>query len=405
MKIFRFFLSATILFASFSLSADAPLIRIDEEEAVPEVEETGHLIELRDPNADNRENTPPGALAAIVAAGGVIYDWAPSPDPMRVTGGANLVDALLSPDETLLVLLEKTGAKKGPNATRILCFNLLNDKLVRAFPVKDRKLSGAAFVPGTTQIIATQLAQEAFQQPDRLIAIDLRTGEIKRESQPFAAEIRAFALNASNSFVNLKGDDAILMIPHDSFEKSPQTIQTLVREPELLLTPDGSRLVVYGNGRMELYNTGNPVPELISSRKIPDDFKPSRALAANNDASVLIFLDPSGKGYLYAGGIFRRLEGRVTGIGCCRVADRKLFLGIEQKESINLYLLPNEIEPEATCSPGELRPRMAGRMFRLFPRTSSAEPELILVDNRANIFLLTVKPRRWQKRLIFEAPK
>ena len=29
-------MSATILFASFSLSADAPLIRIDEEEAAPE---------------------------------------------------------------------------------------------------------------------------------------------------------------------------------------------------------------------------------------------------------------------------------------------------------------------------------------------------------------------------------
>ena len=78
---------------------------------------------------------------------------------------------------------------------------------------------------------------------------------------------------------------------------------------------------------------------------------------------------------------------------------------IQQKEAINLYQLPNEIEPQATCSPGELRPRMTGRNFRFFARTSTSEPELILIDNRANIFNLTVKPRRWQKRLIFEAPK
>ena len=405
MKIFRFFLFAAVLSATVSLPADAPLIRIDEEEPDPVVEATGRLIELRDSNVDNRENTPPGVLAALVAANGVIYDWTPSPDPMRVTGGANLVDAFLSPDETLLVLLEKTGAKGGPNATRVLCFNLLNDKLVRAFTVTDRNLSGAAFIPGTTLFVAPQLAQEAFQQPDRLIAVDLRTGEIKRESQPFAAEIRAFAVNVSNSFVCLEGDDVILMIPHDAFEKTPQKIQTLVREPELLLTPDGGRLVVYGNGRMELYNTEVPVPELLSSREIPTDFEPSRAIAASDDASILVFLDPSGKAYLYAGNIFRRIEGRVTGIGCCRAADRKLFLGIEQKESICLYNLPTEVEPQTTCSPGDLRPRTTGRNFRLFVRTSTAEPELILIDNRANIFELTVKPRRWQKRLIFEAPK
>ena len=405
MKIFRFFLLAAALSTAASLSADAPLIRIDDEESTPVVEETGRLIELRDPNADNRRNTPPGVLASLVAADGVIYDWTPSPGPMRVTGGANLIDAFLSTDETLLVLLEKTGAKEGPNATRVLCFNLLNDKLVRAFTVADRKLSGAAFVPGTTQFIAPQLAQEAFQQPDRLVAVDLKTGIVKRESQPFARAVRTFVLNAVCSFVCLDGDDTILMIPHEAFEKAPQQIQTLVRDPQLLLTPDGNRLIVYGSGRMELYDTTPATPELITSREIPTDFEPSRAIAADNDASTLVFLDPSGSGYLYAGGVFRRIEGKLTGLGCCRTADRKLFLGIQQKEAINLYQLPNEIEPQATCSPGELRPRMTGRNFRFFARTSTSEPELILIDNRANIFNLTVKPRRWQKRLIFEAPK
>ena len=70
MKIFRFFLFAAVLSATVSLPADAPLIRIDEEEPDPVVEATGRLIELRDSNVDNRENTPPGVLAALVAANG-----------------------------------------------------------------------------------------------------------------------------------------------------------------------------------------------------------------------------------------------------------------------------------------------------------------------------------------------
>ncbi|MBS1368661.1 MAG: hypothetical protein HPZ91_01785 [Lentisphaeria bacterium] len=405
MKIFRFFLFAAAFSAAFSMRADAPLIRVDDVETPPAVKETGRLLELRDPNVNNRENTPPGVLAALVAANGVIYDWSPSPDPMRVTGGADLVDAFLSPDESLLALFERTGGKEGPNATRVLCFNLLNSKLVRAFTVADRKLAAAAFVPGSTLFVAPQLAQEAFNQPDRLVAVDLRTGSVKSESLPFEQPVRSFAVNAERSFVTLEKSENILMIPHEAFEAPARQIRTLVREPELLLTPDGSRLVVYGNGRMELYNAAIPVPELLSSREIPEDFKPSRAIAASDDASVLVFLDPSGKAYLYAGGIFRALDGKVTGTGCCRLADRKLFLGIQQKEAVSLYSLPNEVEPQATCAPGELRPRMTGRNFRLFVRTSTAEPELILIDNRANIFELTVKPRRWQKRLLFEAAK
>ena len=43
MKIFRFFLLAAALSTAVSLSADAPLIRIDDEESTPVVEETGRL--------------------------------------------------------------------------------------------------------------------------------------------------------------------------------------------------------------------------------------------------------------------------------------------------------------------------------------------------------------------------
>lgn len=74
----------------------------------------------------------------------MVYDWAPSPDRSRITGGADLVDAFLSSDETLLVVLEKVGGKEGPNATRVICCNLRNGKIVRGFTIPERKLAGAA---------------------------------------------------------------------------------------------------------------------------------------------------------------------------------------------------------------------------------------------------------------------
>ena len=102
---FSLLASAVLLFGA----ADVPPIPFEEETERPAVAETGRLLELKDPAADNRGNTPPGALASLVARPGVVYDWAPSPDRSRITGGADLVDAFLSTDETLLVVLEKRG--------------------------------------------------------------------------------------------------------------------------------------------------------------------------------------------------------------------------------------------------------------------------------------------------------
>ena len=54
-----------------------------------------------------------------------------------------------------------------------------------------------------------------------------------------------------------------------------------------------------------------------------------------------------------------------------------------------------------TVSPGELRPHSRDDNFRLFSLSSSGEPQLLLIDHHANIFRLTVQPRRWKKSILF----
>ncbi|MDR0932445.1 MAG: hypothetical protein LBM70_05420 [Victivallales bacterium] len=405
MKFFTYIGVFATFFTALNLFADAPMIHVDELEVTPTVKTTGKLLELRDSAVNNRADTPPGVLAALIADDGVIYNWTPSPDPMRVTGGADLIDAFIAPDESLLVLLENIGGNSELNATRILCFNLLNNKIVRAFMVENRKLAMAQVVPGSTCFIAAQVAQEKFKQKSRLIAVDLRTGKIKGESQEFEQPIRSLAVNIERSFVVPEKSDDIIAISHDKFAVNGQKIKTLVPNPKLLISPNGNRLVVYGEKRMELYNLATPKLELLHSRELPENFTPDNAISITDNASNLLFFDAVGKAYLYIGETFRQLDGKFTGAGCCRVADGKLFLGIQQKEAINFYQMPNDLDPQSVGVPGELRPRTGGRNFKIFVRTTSTDPELIVIDNRANIFELTVKPRRWQKRLIFEASK
>ena len=129
------------------------------------------------------------------------------------------------------------------------------------------------------------------------------------------------------------------------------------------------------------------------------------ALLPGNSADLLILAENSGQALLFSGEISRPLTDKFAGTGCVRTADRLLFLAQDPKEAIGVYHLPTEVVPSITVSPGELRPFSRGRNFRLFVLTTSGEPELLLIDSHANIAWLTVKPRRWQKELLFAAPK
>ncbi len=406
----RIFLSfAAIVAAAASLyAADTPPLAILEETGQPTVVETGKLLTLQDSSRKNTERTPAGALAAQVARRGVLYEWVPSADQTRITGGADLVDAFLSPDETLLVLLENVGGKTGPNSTRILCWNLLNNQLVAAFTVPERKLATALPIPGSTRIVAIQQPQEELEQPAALLVIDLKDGTIVQESKAFLEEARSIAVTPTQTFVAVKGDDNIRILRHHDFAGEPGILRTLAPTPRLQLSPGGSTLLIYGEDRAELLSTpdGPGVPELTSTVELSNGFQPVSALLSNDKGDSLILADASGKAILFANGLARPLTERFTGAATCRVTDQKLFLGTDPNEAISFYQLPNETTPTATVSPASLRPRNRGRVFRLFALTGSGsgEPNLILVDHLANIYRLSVLPRRWQKEMIFTAP-
>jgi len=402
MRIFLLILAAAA--AALPLCAvDVPFLPSEDKVEKPVVAETGRLLELPDSAQTNRKNTPPGVLGSLVAKPGVVYEWTPSPDQTRITGGADLVDAFLSPDETLLVLLEKLGGKGGPNGTRVLCWNLLNNRLVRAFPIPDRKLAGTRPLPDGPYFVASQRAQKEFDQPDRLVTVDLLNGTINQESQPLKGAVRSFAVGRKQTYATIEGEENIFQFSNRNFSGAPQFIRTLVSEPRLLLSPNGGTLVVYGKGRLEILNTKTEsgLPEMLSSRELPEEFPPVFGLLPFDSADTLILADASGQALLFSNGMQRSLTNQFSGIACCRAADRKLFLCIKPKESISLYQLPNETTPSVTVSPNELRPHSRNDNFRLFTLTGSADPMLLLIDNHANIFRLTVQPRRWKKSFLF----
>ena len=130
-----------------ALMAGGGFIRNFEEESLPEVEATGSLLAIDAPGRDNAADTPAERSAAKVAVPDKLFEWTPSPDPGRVTGGADLIDALLSADQSLLILIEKVGGRRPPSGGRILMYNLFNNRLDNALPLEKTLPGPAALLP------------------------------------------------------------------------------------------------------------------------------------------------------------------------------------------------------------------------------------------------------------------
>ncbi len=390
------------LLLCLSLHAVGGAILNQEKETPPTVNPTGSLLAIDSPGRNNAADTPRGMSAARLAVSGKVFEWTPSPDPGRVTGGADLIDALLSPDESLLVVLEKVGGKRTPSGCRILMFNLFNNKLVNAIFLSDTLPGPAVFLPDGTTLSMVRRAQEALNQPEQLMLFDLATGT-RRLSIPLPSPVRGLAANASATWVTLAEGNRFLRFDHRDFEKKPTEIRTLIPNPGLALTADGKTLILFGAGRLEFFNAAGSATELLGSRQLPENFIPAWCVPVSADGRSLVMAAENGPAMLLAGSAFRELASKSGVPGSYRTDDRKFLLPIPFKESINLYTLPENVNPETTASPGRLRPFSSADNFRIF-FCSGPEQEAILVDHRANISRLRIKAKRWEKSMIFEAP-
>ncbi len=385
-------------------AAEAPLIRVDDPITKPKVEETGALLEIEAKNNENLKGTPTGVLAGLIADRDKHYEWIPSTDTTVVSGGADFLDAQLSPDESVLTILERIGGAGKFNSSRLVFVNLLNEKIIRAITIGERRLTAFDFVPGEAAIIAVQAAQKENEQPDKLLKINIRAGQVTSESSPLKNPVRSVAVNASHCFIVCEKEDFCSMYPTDNLRDSPQKLRTLIPDARVALSPSGRTLLLYGQKRYELFRVSGGTCELLASREFDLGTEPSWGMVAD-DGNMVVLAAPSGKALLFAGGVVRVLEARSSGIGAYRPSDRKLLLGAEKNDSLSLYTLPASADAEQTVSPGGLRPHTRFRNFRVFFLSTPDENEMILIDRRGNISQLQAKERRWQKKLVFAAPK
>lgn len=399
------FFSFLLLFSGAFAAADVlPKLRYDRPLPQVSVEPTGKWEKLPSPGNRNDLKNPPGALAAILSENNFVFNWKPSPDISRVSQPADLTGAILSEDESTLIIAERIGGKDKNNSTRLLFVNLAGARVCGGFELPMRRITAIAAIPGVSgKIIAVQEAQEATNTQNKLLVIDLRRRRITAESAPLPRVISTFATDGSRIWFASSGATSVSEIELDMLNGGEiKNHETKAEICGISFCRSSNSLFVAERGFCEFFSVRPDTLFLEKSLPLPAGFTPVWTLALRQPANSAVIVDNNGKAlFVFSGGTMP-LQEKVEPYGCL-LPDNQVMLGCSRQMQIMRMHFPSA-DPQGYITPNTLRPANRNKTFKLFARTTNPV-QLIQLDERGNIFQITLTGRRGKKNPVMLVDK
>lgn len=401
----RFLLTWLLFSGLLCASATTPVIHMEQEDSRPQVAETGRLDAVSMPGVRNNSGVPRGSTAGRLAVNGYEFNWTPSQQSGKATGGADLLSAALSDDETVLLLTERIGGKDKPNSTRLILINIRSGKIIRSTLLKERRIAEARFIPGTDQLLAIQHAQKEFEMPEALVRIDLKTGRVIARSKPAGGELLSFCTDGSKAWYTVKDQEYIYELDLAAMDQEAQAIRSRITGSRLIITPDMQTVIAFGKEKIEKFKvSAEQKLALIQTIDILPGFAPTQALAADDSGFQLFLVEPDKKAVLYKGSSPTEADMKPASFHTIYRKDNTLFYGILKHNAIGKIALPGISISGRPVVPGKLKPVSRNVTWKMFA-LSTSPCKILLIDTRSNISMLEVTKRRWKKSNILLVDK
>lgn len=381
-----------------SVSAQVPKIHYDREIGRPEIKATGKLEKVMTPGAINNANTPPGMLAYAVAENNCIFNWEPSVDTGRITSQADIIDALLSPDESLLIIAERIGGANQNNSTRLLFVNLINSKLCGSMDIPERRIVKLLDLPGQNgTFLALQEGQSAFQNGNALLKIDIRRKRVRQIGQDINEQITGICTDGNSVWFSALNSTRICELELDN----PFKLRHYdTKKPVMMLgyNPSSKSVIAVEDGYCEFFNVVPSGLFLDNSVELPANYKAAWFMCISSRSNSALTVDGDGKALFISPGGLMPLTGRFAPYGCT-LPDGTVLMGtVERLPRVNNIILPGG-DVKGYIVPASLRPLNRNRTFAIFASTAKV-PEFIQLDERGNVFKLSMSSRRGRKSSI-----
>jgi len=366
----------------------APLIYGSEEEVRTHVTPTGSFVEL---GADTRkENVKlPGVAEKVDQKR--LFRWKPSPAGAPM-GGADLTDAVLSPDGTLFCVAEQIGGAGNLNSTRLVLIN--PEKGILGGPMLEEvRVLRLGFLPeGALLWLLAESGRNTDKAPAFLI-YDLTAGKVIARSRPLAFAPGRILSAGESLWVASRNDRTLFRYDLKNFAAEPERLSA----PFVIsaLTPRKQELLAFGEGGGAVYAIRDGKAFQTGSIPVPPGLCPEWCRLMPGEDAVFAVSTADGKGGVLNDGKFSVLRESDAAPGWIFPEGKRLIFGDRQQEFLHPFRLP-DLEPDKTVKPGKERPATRNRTFCFFALPDKI-PSLLQMDERGNVFTVQMDGRRVRK--------
>jgi len=368
----------------------------------PQVRPTGEFSEMPIPAPKGKKKGKSDTTAALLGVPDRDFVWKPSKLTSSAIGTADLTGADLSADGTLLVLCERVGGEGKANSTRLIFIDIREEKLVGGFLIPEQFLSSIRFLEKSpVEILALRHPFEPYKVTGGLVRVNLKTRKITDQAAAPAGTsgITSFAQCGGKLICTAGGSDLLYEYALDDLAAGPLKIRSGLTAPLVCSCGDGIAAFSSDGVRLFSYKRGKLTPAEHISRA-PEGFTPRRTVMIDAAIPAIVFAGETGESFWYfRGGNFRRLAERGSGAAVFDGKDR-LFAGMEAGAKIVTFQMPEGRETGRPIPINSLKPSTRNSTLGFF-HVPAMKGAFLLLDSRANLFLVDPSRSRWKKTIVY----
>ncbi|OGV39057.1 MAG: hypothetical protein A2X48_18025 [Lentisphaerae bacterium GWF2_49_21] len=361
-------------------------------------------VEKLDPedgeDGDKEIKVPENCIAARLTNKNEKIMWTPK-WYFEGVGGIKLPGIAVSPDSSVLAIIETTGTDNGPNGSRIVLFNTYNWQILKIHEYEENKITKLSFLPNGSKIALWSEKQSSIKKPYELLLVGIEKGDVQSASREIKADVSDIVAN--ENYILVKGADENYIYCFDSanLSKSAKKIKSLNMQGVFALSPDKERVVLAGEKYLEIFECSGM--DLISKISFDASYAPENAIFAGKNDSIAVsaYNKP---GFLFKDGQKKQF---------CDISGHALSYNGDEKALIFEKYLNNEIwlaevpdlSDKGHFVPAKINPRTQGTaLFAAYLKDNS---RYVLLDNYGNLSIYTkyMKSNKWKKKIIFSSKK
>jgi len=342
---------------------------------------------------------PPRSLAAKLRDPGRAgkLHWAPL-EQVGVLRGVRLPAVALSPDQSVLAIVETTGGEEPPNGSRIVLINTHTWEILKLIETP-RHAERIVFAGKEPALYVLCRAQPELKQNAGLVRFLLDSGEESAFIRTGSLGCTAlFCDREDRVYVSDANKPRVLVFTPDL--SSHRTVKTASSGCALALSPDGRRWAAAGgSGKIEIFKVGDARP--LNTEKIPADYPIRQLLFLDNGRNFLCAPDPLTDRSAFALRAGRIQEFGGTSAGELAVStDGRVILHRKKVAGEIEFLDARTFQKLASATPGRIDPRTQGYPRAVFP-LEAGELTAVL-DETGNLYVLRrpEQQTKFQKKLI-----